>query len=127
MPTFKIILKGIVEGVGMRPAILRYANGCKVAGFVCNHADFVEIILQGSAENCRRFIEHLPENFPPEELFWCFPEMRNVGECRFRGCSHISEPDCAVKKKLSEGGISPSRYESYCALYSALKEHKDWE
>ncbi len=65
MPTFKIILKGIVEGVGMRPAILRYANGCKVAGFVCNHADFVEIILQGSAENCRRFIEHLPENFPP--------------------------------------------------------------
>lgn len=73
------------------------------------------------------FSSLVPENFPPEELFWCFPEMRNVGECRFRGCSHISEPDCAVKKKLSEGGISPSRYESYCALYSALKEHKDWE
>ncbi|MEG2075883.1 MAG: acylphosphatase, partial [Victivallaceae bacterium] len=65
MPTYRIILQGIVEGVGMRPAIFRYAEHCMVVGSVCNHADFVEIIVQGAAENCRNFIAHLAENFPP--------------------------------------------------------------
>jgi len=56
----------------------------------------------------------------------CFPEMAGEHGCRFRGCSHINEPDCMVKKKLDEGLIAPSRYESYKELYEILKNAKKY-
>ena len=63
----------------------------------------------------------------PEEIAECFPEMRNLGElCRFKGCSHIDEPDCAVKEKVFSGEISESRYESYKIFYKKTKEVKEW-
>ena len=49
------------------------------------------------------------------------------GMCRFRGCSHINEPDCAVKAMLENGEMSPSRYESYKELYTQLEKIKEWE
>jgi ribosome biogenesis GTPase len=58
------------------------------------------------------------------ELKDYFPEMAGVSGCRFRGCSHINEPDCAVKAKLEAGEISPSRYESYKTIYNTLKNTK---
>ena len=57
-----------------------------------------------------------------------FPEMAEVGDnCRFKGCSHINEPDCAVKELLSEGKLHSSRYESYTEIYNQLKLIKEWE
>lgn len=62
------------------------------------------------------------------ELEKFFPEMEKCeGKCRFRGCSHISEPDCAVKKALEDGEIAQTRYESYVKMYEQLKLIKDWE
>ena len=65
-------------------------------------------------------------NIKPEELAGFFPEMAGISGCRFRGCSHINEPDCEVKKQLEEGKIMPSRYESYTELYKTLKNAKKW-
>lgn len=55
-----------------------------------------------------------------------FPEFFGAN-CRFKGCSHINEPECGVKERLSRGEISPQRYESYCMLYEQLKQVKAWE
>lgn len=52
----------------------------------------------------------------------CFKEFSDFGACRFSDCTHISEPGCAVLAALSEGKISPSRYESYKKIMSAKKE-----
>lgn len=55
---------------------------------------------------------------PPEEVADCFPEMAEPAEsCRFRGCTHRSEPDCGVQAAVEEGAIPGSRYQSYLALY----------
>lgn len=52
-----------------------------------------------------------------EALDRCFPEFEGArGECSFRNCTHVHEPDCGVRAKLEEGGIEPERYESYRAL-----------
>ncbi len=60
-----------------------------------------------------------------EELADFYPEMALCrGRCRFTGCSHISEPDCAVKELLEQGKISPMRYESYRQLYQELKDRR---
>ena len=44
--------------------------------------------------------------------------------CRFQGCMHLSEPDCAVKEALEAGKISRLRYENYVLLSSELKDQK---
>lgn len=62
-----------------------------------------------------------------EELAAYFPEFETDTGCRFKGCSHINEPDCAVKEKLAEGKIAESRYKSYSEIYSTLKQVKEWE
>src|SRR5690606_33863444 len=47
-----------------------------------------------------------------------FPEFRPyLGQCRFgHGCSHIHEPDCAVREAVEAGEIPAERYESYRTL-----------
>ncbi|MBQ8003192.1 MAG: ribosome small subunit-dependent GTPase A [Clostridia bacterium] len=68
------------------------------------------------------------EDIKASELWEYFPEMAECnGLCRFRGCSHVSEPDCAVKSALEKGDIPQSRYESYVKMYEKLKLIKDWE
>jgi ribosome biogenesis GTPase len=53
-----------------------------------------------------------------EELDRCFPELRALTpSCRFRECSHLHEPGCAVRQGLDEGAIDPGRFESYRTLY----------
>ena len=46
----KIILRGTVEGVGMRPALYRAAQELGLHGYVMNRKGEVELLLQGSKE-----------------------------------------------------------------------------
>ena len=56
------------------------------------------------------------------ELCSYFPEMkREENGCRFTGCVHMNEPDCAVKQAVAEKRISISRYENYKQMYQELK------
>ena len=55
-----------------------------------------------------------------EELGDFFPEIKRLsGECRFSGCAHINEPDCAVR-----GAIDEDRYGHYVQMYEELKSAK---
>lgn len=57
-----------------------------------------------------------------EELKYYYPEFVSFESyCRFRGCSHISEPDCAVKDAVLQEKISRMRYENYKLLYEECK------
>lgn len=54
-----------------------------------------------------------------------FPEIASRADgCRFAGCSHLTEPDCAVRKAMEEGKISADRYENYRLFYEELKGRK---
>lgn len=67
-------------------------------------------------------------NMEKEELKDFYPEFAKYeDECRFRGCSHINEPDCGVKNALQDGKISPMRYENYVQIYGELKSQKKWK
>ncbi len=62
------------------------------------------------------------------ELADYYPEFCKVSNnCRFKGCSHINEPDCGVKAYVSENSASATRYESYKELFGQLKQIKEWE
>ncbi len=65
------------------------------------------------------------DEFDKDELKDYFIEFREYeGMCRFTGCVHIHEPDCAVKEALKEGKISQIRYEDYVGLYNERKENR---
>ena len=60
-----------------------------------------------------------------EELSFYFPGMRDVApKCRFPGCLHVQEPDCAVKTAVENGRISRERYRDYLRLLDELKERR---
>ncbi|SFI30029.1 ribosome biogenesis GTPase [Paenibacillus sp. UNC496MF] len=60
-----------------------------------------------------------------EELGSCFREMRErAPECKFRGCTHIHEPECAVLKAVEDGEIAPSRHANYALFMAEMKEKK---
>ena len=63
--------------------------------------------------------------FEKEELKYYFTEFSAYeGQCRFLGCDHVHEPECAVKAALDEGKIHPVRYENYLEMYKELKEKR---
>ncbi len=73
----KIKVKGIVQGVGFRPAIAKQAVSMGLAGKVCNTRDSVEIEIQGETEIVRQYLDlfntFIPENavisfFSSEEI-----------------------------------------------------------
>lgn len=64
-------------------------------------------------------------NITKEELGGHYPEFRQYEPfCKFRGCAHLSEPDCGVKAAVEKGGISRVRYENYKTLYREIQETK---
>ncbi|WP_105955982.1 ribosome small subunit-dependent GTPase A [Apilactobacillus quenuiae] len=59
------------------------------------------------------------------ELRNYFPEFkRNADKCKFRGCVHINEPNCEIKKLLNDNKLSHERYNNYLQLYGMLKNKK---
>lgn len=59
------------------------------------------------------------------ELAAYFPEFKRASvKCRFRGCLHVNEPDCEVKRQVESGKIMKSRYENYLQLYTDIKNRK---
>ncbi len=51
------------------------------------------------------------------DLPGCFPEFRDhLGHCRFNDCSHLHEPDCAIRQAVEAGDIGSGRYGSYASL-----------
>lgn len=63
------------------------------------------------------------DTMEPELLAECYPEFAPCeGKCRFLGCQHLNEPDCAVKAAAQQGRISRERLERYAVLHQELKE-----
>jgi ribosome biogenesis GTPase len=84
--------------VGSR--LIRLAEG----GLVADTPGFSDVGLWGVA---------------PEDVEACFPEILEASQhCRFRSCTHLHEPGCAVLEGLEDRRLARSRYESYVTLRS---------
>lgn len=60
----------------------------------------------------------------PEALRDLFPELRGLqAGCRFAVCTHVHEPECAVRDAVAAGAVDAGRYKSYAALFEQL--HQD--
>ncbi len=65
---------------------------------------------------------YLPE-MEKEDLMELFPEMEiYFDKCKFTGCLHDKEPQCAVKEAVSEGLIAEFRYNHYLEFLKEVRE-----
>ena len=54
-----------------------------------------------------------------------FPDISSLtGGCRFRDCTHTSEPGCAVLEAVESGDVSGERYRSYLKLRRESEYHE---
>jgi ribosome biogenesis GTPase len=78
------------------------------AGWVADTPGFSRLELPGLA---------------PEDLPGLYPEFRAyAAACRFRGCLHDAEPDCAVRAAVADGRLDEGRYARYRALLAEVRE-----
>lgn len=64
-------------------------------------------------------------DFEKEELKFYFPEfVPYEGKCKYTGCVHIHEPNCAVKAAVDKGWIHSVRYKDYKDMFEELKNKR---
>jgi hydrogenase maturation protein HypF len=61
----RILVQGIVQGVGFRPNVYRLAKNLKINGYVRNLGNVVEIMVEGEEKNIKTFINDLKIKKPP--------------------------------------------------------------
>ena len=66
-------------------------------------------------------IRELEPLVTPNELDSHFVEfVPYLGQCKFKGCTHIHEPQCLIKDAVASNKITEQRYKSYCMLFESL-------
>ncbi|HLR10791.1 MAG TPA: ribosome small subunit-dependent GTPase A [Sporosarcina sp.] len=64
-------------------------------------------------------------NIEKEQLSDQFVEFhQHAADCKFRGCLHLNEPQCAIKALVKEGVIAQHRYEHYIYFLNEIMERK---
>lgn len=123
------------SGVG-KSSIIRELTGTDL-----DVADVVSRTRKGS--HCTTFAQLLPLPFggwcvdtpgiksfgvwdlDVDEIEPAYRDIHEVGHgCHYANCTHIHEPDCAVRQAVEEGTLSRLRYESYLQLRdSVIQKH----
>lgn len=66
METWKLVISGLVQGVGFRWSVQTFAQSLGINGTVKNNADTtVTIMLQADKNTVNRFIQELPHHISP--------------------------------------------------------------
>ena len=68
VPTKKIRLFGIVQGVGFRPFVSRVADRCGIRGSVANKGSYVEVFAQAPPESLASFLTALANETPERSV-----------------------------------------------------------
>ena len=91
------------------------------------HAELIKLDTGGYIVDTPGFSSFELEGISHLDLQLYYPEFQsNISQCRFTGCSHVSEPDCAIKHDLEENKIDAGRYSRYVTFYDALKLNKEY-
>jgi hydrogenase maturation protein HypF len=81
-----IRIRGVVQGVGFRPAMFRLAGSLGLAGFVLNDPEGVWLEVEGSSSAIAQFVERIVDVAPPASRIDAIEQrtVSPVGEHGFR-------------------------------------------
>ena len=59
------------------------------------------------------------------DLRFFFPDLCDLAPgCRFSDCSHLHEPDCAVRAAVADGSLDAARYATYQRIHADLRAER---
>ena len=115
------LLNAIQPGLGLRVKAVSLGEQGK-GRHTTTHLEMFDLDFSGMLADTPGIREFGLWNITAEELAYLFPEMADyVGQCKFGlSCRHDREPNCALRKAVMAGEISPYRYKSYLQLREEL-------
>lgn len=89
------------------------------------HVELLSLGGRGLVADTPGFSSMFLPDVKKENLLSYFPEMEEYAQgCRFTGCLHRSEPDCAVKEAVADNKIDSGRYGRYLDILSEIIERE---
>ncbi len=90
---------------------------------ITTHAVWLELGDRAVAVDTPGIRELATGPVDPELLDCAYPDvLAPAGDCRFRDCRHLREPDCAVRAAVECGEVSEVRLRGYHKLLAELAE-----
>ena len=109
------LLNWLQPGLRLRTAEISQTTG--EGRHTTTHLELVRLSEGGLVGDIPGVREFYLWHIEPEDIPGLFREFRPfLEQCRFRDCSHVHEPACAVKDAVEGGKISRRRYTSYLRL-----------
>jgi len=119
------LLNALEPGLGLRTGEVSARAGS--GRHTTRHAELVPLHGGGMVVDTPGFFALDVPGIEPAELDGLFPEMQPyLGRCRYAGCRHRAEPQCAVKDAVAAGAIPASRYDSYLKLLAEIESVPAW-
>lgn len=87
------------------------------------HVELFEVENSGYIADTPGFTSFNIDEIESIELQNYYPEFQK-NLCKFGGCSHVSEPECYIKKQLEDGIIDLNRYQRYKLIFELLKKNE---
>ncbi len=106
--TYKILISGIVQGVGFRPFIHNIAHQNKISGSVLNNSSHVEIIAQANKNSLTKFISLIREKAPP------LAKIKNISVTEIESDSTYNTFEIKQSRSLKERNIFISPDQALC-------------
>ena len=119
------LLNALDEGAAVRVGEVRGRDGrgrhTTTASALYDLAGGIRVI---DTPGIRRFSV---EDDDPAAIAAGFTEFAPLAAgCRYRDCTHVHEPGCAVRRAVEDGAIPRSRYESYLKLLGGDGDAPRW-
>ena len=112
----------------LQPGLKLRTNEVKATGagrHTTTHVSLIPLDFGGFVVDTPGVREFGLWNFPKDELGLWYPEFNEYRtQCRYTGCTHTHEPECAVKLAAEDNSIDAARYERYVQIFEELCEEE---
>lgn len=115
------LINAMQPGLSLKTGIL--SDKIERGKHTTRHSELMELEGDGYVVDTPGF-SVLDINFlNKEKIQQLFPEFDEyIGRCKYTGCLHINEPDCAIKTAAFNNKISNERYNSYVRMYTDISK-----
>ena len=109
------LLNWLQPGLQLRTAEVSQSTGS--GRHTTTHLELVALDCGGLVGDIPGVREFYLWDVESEDVPSLFREFRDLlGDCKFRDCTHVHEPGCAIKGAAEAGDVDPRRYASYLRL-----------
>lgn len=119
------ILNNIMNSNVMKTGDLSTKN--RKGKHTTRHAELIKLKSGGYVVDTPGFSSYELNELEYMQIGFYYPEFKKyINQCKYRQCSHISEPHCAVKDALNNREINNERYKRYVQIYDDMKQKKKY-